>query len=373
MKNIIVLGSGMVGRAIAIDLSRNYPVTAVDINPVALDLLASYPNINPLRFDLTQMDGIRSLVQGYNLVIGAVPGHLGFEVLKQVISAGKNVVDISFFPENPFLLDTLAKQHNVTAVVDCGVAPGLGNIILGYHNRIMDVDRFVCLVGGLPLRRKWPWQYATVFSPPDVIEEYVRPARFMQQGKMVTREALSDPELVEFDEVGTLEAWNSDGLRTLLTTMHIPDMIEKTLRYPGTIEYLRVLRESGFFSSEEVAIGNHKIKPVDLSSILLSKQWELKPGEEDFTVMRITISGSKKEKRQQYTCHLFDRYDRETGTLSMARTTGYTCSAVATLILEQGNLHPGICPPEFIGEDPCRFEYIIRYLRERNVNISINS
>ena len=158
------------------------------------------------------------------------------------------MVDISFFPEDPFQLDALAKQKNVTVVTDCGVAPGMGNIILGYHNKRMNVSDYECLVGGLPVVREWPYEYKAVFSPIDVIEEYTRPARYVQSGVVVVKEALSDPELVHFDGVGTLGILELRRTSFLIKTMpNIPNMIEKTLRYPGCIEYLRVLRESGFF------------------------------------------------------------------------------------------------------------------------------
>src|SRR5690606_17875129 len=152
-------------------------------------------------------------------VVGAVPGFMGFGVAQAVVQAGKNMVDISFFPEDPFLLDEEARREQVTLVTDCGVAPGMGNILLGYHNKQMKVLRYECLVGGLPVARTWPWEYKAVFSPIDVIEEYVRPARYVQNGAIVVREALSDPELIDFEGIGTLESWNSDGLRTLIQTM----------------------------------------------------------------------------------------------------------------------------------------------------------
>lgn len=373
MKKIVVLGAGLVGHAIAVDLSKNHKVTAIDINQAALERLAGWPAIRTIKADLSKGEAIRQMAKEFDLVIGAVPGHMGFQTLKNVILAGKNIVDISFFPEDPFLLDALAKKHKVTAIVDCGVAPGLGNLILGYHNAKMHVENFRCLVGGLPLRREWPWEYKAVFSPMDVIEEYIRPARYIQHGGLVTREALSDPELVEFDQVGTLEAWNSDGLRTLLSTMRIPNMIEKTLRYPGTIEYLRLLRECGFFSCDEVEVNGKKMRPVDLTARLLFKQWELKAGEEDFTIMRILITGMEKGETKQFQYDLYDTFDRNTGTISMARTTGYTCTAVATLMLESGYYRPGICPPEFIGEDQGNFDFILTYLREREVNLQIKS
>ena len=143
------------------------------------------------------------------------------------------------------------RQRGVTAVVDCGVAPGLSNMMLGYHASQGAVSSYRCLVGGLPVKRTWPWQYKAPFSPVDVLEEYTRPARLVEGGCIVTRPALSEPELVDLDPVGTLEAFNTDGLRSLLVTMRqVPDMVEKTLRYPGHIDYIRVLRESGFLGTE---------------------------------------------------------------------------------------------------------------------------
>nr|MBC8401883.1 saccharopine dehydrogenase NADP-binding domain-containing protein [Candidatus Neomarinimicrobiota bacterium] len=247
-KQVVVLGAGLVGKTMAIDLQQVYEVTAVDIDKAALDDLYIKHSIAVKKVDLSVPSAITSVVQEADLVVGALPGFIGYKAVEQVIAAGKNMVDISFFPEDPFTLTKLAQKAGVTVVIDCGVAPGMSNIILGYHNQRMEVERYRCLVGGLPVKREWPWEYKAVFSPRDVIEEYTRPARYVKNGKIVVREALSDAELVNFDSVGTLEAWNSDGLRSLAKTMKIPNMIEKTLCYPGTIEYLRVLREGGFFS-----------------------------------------------------------------------------------------------------------------------------
>lgn len=362
-KKIVVLGAGLVGNAIAIDLNDQYDVTAVDINQEALDKLNKEHNIKTVNKDLHTGNSIKAVVEGFDLVIGAVPGFMGFNTVKHVIQAGKNMVDISFFPQDPFLLDVEARENKVTVVVDCGIAPGMGNIILGFHNHHMKVDRYECLVGGLPFEREWPFEYKAVFSPIDVIEEYIRPARYIENGGLVVKPALSDPELVHFEKVGTLESWNSDGLRSLLRTMKIPNMIEKTLRYPGCIEYLKVLRESGFFSYDEIDVGGKKIRPIELTSRLLFPKWKLKPGEEDFTIMRVTITGSGKI----ITYELFDRFDRKTNTISMARTTGYTCTGVANLMLEGSFERKGICPPEYIGESEDNFRFMLAYLKERNV------
>jgi saccharopine dehydrogenase-like NADP-dependent oxidoreductase len=292
---------------------------------------------------------------------------MGFSTVRDVIQAGRNIVDISFMPEDYLELNELAEKHKVTAVVDCGVAPGMGNLILGHQSRNMQVNSFRCYIGGLPLTREWPYEYRAVFSPIDVIEEYTRPARYVENGHIITREALSDLELMNFPAVGTLEAWNSDGLRSLLTTMEIPNMIEKTLRYPGTTEYIKVLRETGFFSYDEIEVAGRKIRPIDFTSRLLFPKWKLQEGEGDLTVMKIIITGMEKNQRVEYIYDLYDEYDLETDTISMARTTGYTCTAVADLILKGEFDRKGVSPPEYVGLETGNFEKVLDYLRERGV------
>lgn len=369
-KKVAVLGAGLVGKAIAIDLSKDFEVTSLDVNAIALKAL-EVRGVNTHAMDVTNRGRLQTFLQPFDLVIGAVPGFLGFETCRSVIEAGKNMVDISFFAEDPFGLDDLARDTDVIAVTDCGVAPGMGNIILGYHNGRMKVESYECLVGGLPVIREWPFEYKAVFSPIDVIEEYTRPARYVQNGALVVKEALSDPELIHFPKVGTLESWNSDGLRSLIKTMHgIPNMIEKTLRYPGTIEYLRVLRAAGFFSNEEVEVKGTRVKPIDVTAQLLFPKWMLQPDEQEFTIMRIRIDGEEQGKHKRYEYNVLDYTDKETGTWSMARTTGYTCAAVAHLILDGRYSRKGISPPEYVGEDEKNFRYVLDYLKARGVNYS---
>ena len=251
--------------------------------------------------------------------------------------------------------------------MDCGVAPGMGNIIFGHHNNTMQISDYECLVGGLPVKRVWPYEYQAVFSPIDVIEEYIRPARFVQNKKLIIKEALSETELIEFEEIGTLESWNSDGLRSLIKTMpHVPNMIEKTLRYPGCVEYLKVLRASGFFSYDKINVNGVDIRPIDVTSKLLFPKWKMKEGDQDFTVMRIIMKGQEDGENVSYRYDLLDRY--EENTISMARTTGFTCTAVANLVLDKKYTKIGISPPEFLGEN---FEEIRDYLKQRNVNYKI--
>ena len=367
---VTVLGAGRVGKAMILDLAEGgeFSVTAVDASQGPLDELSGVQGVTTRRANLAEGAEVASAVADADLVVGAVPGHMGFETLRRVIEAGKNAVDISFFEEDPFGLDGLAREKGVTALMDCGIAPGCGNIILGYLETVMDtITRFDCLVGGLPVVRTWPYEYKAVFSPPDVIEEYVRPARFVEGGQVVTRPALSDPELIDFPQAGTLEAFNTDGLRTLLTTVKAPFLKERTLRYPGHIEIMRVLRETGFFAKEPVEVAGAKIRPLDLTSRLLFPLWQLGEGEEDLTVMRVTVEGEKDGKRVRRVYDLLDRYDPVTKTTSMARTTGYTCTAVVRLLASGLYSRPGISPPEFLGRAEGCYLFVMRELAKRGV------
>lgn len=367
---VIVLGAGLVGGAIAKDLADDpdLRVTAADLDVGLLTKLTASANIDSIQIDLWEDGAVASVVADCDLVVSAVPGFMGFETLRRVIEAGKNIVDISFFGEDPFDLDELAKANDVTAVVDCGVAPGLSNIIAGRVQKLLDsTERYVCYVGGLPVEREWPFEYKAVFSPMDVLAEYTRPARFIEKGKEIVRPALSEVELIDFPGVGELEAFNTDGLHTLARTLDAPFMVEKTLRYPGHAELMRIFRESGFFSDEPVEVDGSKIRPIELTSKLLFDKWKLEEGEEDFTVMHVELEGQKDGKNMRYSYYLLDRYDRETQTTSMARTTGYTCSIVARQVARGLFSQKGICPPEFIGrEEPCYGNLLEEY-EKRNI------
>lgn len=366
-KKITVLGAGLVGSAIARDLSSQHDVLSVDINSEALAYLSSF-GIKTKKADLSDATVLKNLAETTDLFIGAVPGFMGYKTVEHIINLGKNIVDISFFPEDAFGLDQLAKDKGVIAVVDCGVAPGMGNVILGYENTRMKIDSYDCRVGGLPIVRTWPYEYKAVFSPRDVIEEYTRPARYIVNGQLVTKEALTDVENAEYGKAGTLESWNSDGLRSLLKTMaHIPNLIEKTLRYPGTTEYIRVLRATGLFSETPVKVGEHSIKPIDLTSKLLFPMWKLQPGEREFTVMKIILEGTENGRKIRRTYDLFDEFDDEKGITSMARTTGYTCTAAANMVLDGLYNQKGVSPPEFLGTSESYFKFILNYLQERNI------
>ena len=367
---ILVLGAGLVGGPMAIDLARNgeFEVTSADYSSEALSRLTDIDGIETVQADLDDVDTLKSLVRDHDLVISAVPGFMGFRTVERIIECGKNVVDIAFFPEDMFLLDAKAREMNVTAICDIGVAPGMSNVLIAYGASKLDtLEKGITYVGGLPVIRTWPFEYKAVFSPIDVIEEYTRPARYIDGGRLVVREALSDPELLEFPNIGTLEAFNSDGLRTLATTIKGDYMIEKTLRYKGHIEKMAVLRDTGFFSKEPILINGVMISPLEFTSKLLFPKWKLEEGEEDLTVMQVITEGLKNGVRERYTWDLYDRFDKATGIHSMARTTGYTATAVARLLAEGLYTRKGVSAPEYLGNDDATVKFLLEKLKERGV------
>ena len=239
------------------------------------------------------------------------------------------------------------------------------NIIAGHHHRKCPLTHYECLVGGLPREPEWPFGYKAVFSPADVIEEYTRPVHMREDGKNVVREALSGIEAIDMDGVGRLEAFNTDGLRTLLTSMpEVPRMVERTLRYPGHAELMKVYRATGLFSAEPIDVDGKNVSPLKLTSALLFPRWKMKPQDEDLTVMRVTL----KNRKGTITYDLLDHFDRESGTSSMARCTGYSCTAVAELVLQGTFTQKGISPPEVVGAEDACFDGVMDYLKERKVN-----
>jgi saccharopine dehydrogenase-like NADP-dependent oxidoreductase len=370
MSKVIVLGAGMVGSAMAIDMAKNHQVTLTDLSQQVLNTVKQKCNsITTSQLDVTNKVALQKTIKQFDLVICAVPGFLGFETLRAIIEAEMNVIDISFFPENSLELDNLAKEKNITAIVDCGVAPGMDNIILGHYNEIMKLTDFECLVGGLPKIKKWPFSYKAPFSPIDVIEEYTRPARYVEHGEVVVREPLTDCDYVYFDKVGTLESFNSDGLRSIIYTMpHIPNLKEKTLRYPSHVEYVRVLKESGFFNQEKINVNGNMVSPLDFTSKILFSEWKLGETEEELTVMRVTVKGENvKGEIEEITYNLYDEYCKATNTSSMARTTGYTATAAANMFLEGLFSEKGVFPPELVGKHEVCFNYFLNYLKDRNI------
>ncbi len=372
MPSAIVLGGGMVGSVMAADMAADpaYSVTLVDARDENLAAANSRAGgrLKTLKADLSDPAAVKKIIAPHDIVLGAIASRIGLQTLRAVIEAGKNYSDITFMAEDAIDLDGLAKEHGVTAVVDMGVAPGMSHLLAGHEAAGFDrCESIEIYVGGLPRERKWPFQYKAPFSPGDVLEEYTRPTRLVEHGAVVVREALSEPELMDFPGVGTLEAVNTDGLRSLARTHTVPFMKEKTLRYPGHYELMRVLRATGLFSREPIEVGGVKVRPLDVISKLMFPMWTFQPGEEDVTVMRIIVAGERGGKRERVVWDLHDFYDQKTRATSMSRTTGFPCTIMARQIASGKFRTPGVIVPELIGRAPGMVETVIAELKARGI------
>jgi len=365
----VVLGGGRVGGAIVRDLAavEDFDVLVVDLDPVRVELMTEF-GADGVVADLSKADTVSQAVKDADLVVGAVPGFMGYQTVERVLQEGRPIVDISFFPEDAFGLEKLAADAGVPCLVDCGIAPGLSNLVLGRVEEHLDeTSSFECFVGGLPVVRTWPWEYKAPFSPGDVLEEYMRPARMRLEGKEVVRPALSDVELIDFPGLGSLEAFNTDGLRSLLKTSKTPNMVEKTMRYPGHAIRMKTLRDAGFFSKDDVPSASGLIKPRDVTEALLFSAWHFEEGERDLTAMRIVVEGTLDKQKIRYTYTLLDEYNTLTETMSMARTTGYTCTAMVNLVARELWTEPGLAPPEVVGRNAECFDAVRKHLKDRGV------
>lgn len=350
---ISVLGAGLIGRVIARDLAseEGSQISVFDADPDSLELVGRETHASIHQVDLSRAGEVRSAVEDADAVVGALPGALGFEMLRAVVEAGKPIADISFSREDPLQLETLARERGATAVVDCGISPGLSNYFIGRAARdLNEVDDVSVYVGGLPFERRWPYEYSLVFSASDVVEEYVRPARLLEEGRLVTRPALSDVERIEVAGIGTLEAFLTDGLRTLLRTVPARTMKEKTLRYPGHAAKMELLRESGFFDTTPLEIpGGGQVAPRNVTEQLLLRAWARPEKAEEFTYLKVVVTGRKLGRVRRTTFELLDKTHGATGTTSMARTTAYPCVVVARMLARGEYRDPGIRPLEMLA------------------------
>ncbi len=374
MASAIVLGGGMVGRVIAADLLREGGFEGVTLADVSERSLARAPKGAETRqLDLSDAAAVTDAVAPFDLVCGASPSRLGLSVLRAVIEAGNPYCDISFMPEDALALDALAKERGVTAIVDCGVAPGMSNLLAGSAAATFSpCERIDIAVGGIPERRVAPFEYKAGFAPGDVIEEYTRPARQVEGGRIVVKEALSEVETYELPEVGTVEAFNTDGLRSLVHTLDVPNMTEKTIRWPGHADLMRAFRTAGLFDESPVDVRSEsgatvRVRPLDVISALLFPKWTYEEGEVDLTVLRVSAIGMKGGVRKCSTWNMLDRRSPETGETSMARTTAFPCAIVARMLLDGTFTEPGVYAPERLGREPKIVERILNELAKRGV------
>jgi saccharopine dehydrogenase-like NADP-dependent oxidoreductase len=323
-----------------------------------------------ISIDSTDYTRLVEILREFDLVLGALPGDYGFLTMRAAIEAGVDMVDVSFTPENPLELDEAAKKTEITIIPDCGVAPGLTNMMVGYAaSKLDNVIEAMIMCGGIPEYPVPPLGYTITWSAEGLIDEYVRDVRIIEGGRVAVVPALSGLEEIEFPGVGRLEAFYTDGLRTLLQTFsNVETMWEKTMRYPGHVESVKLLRALGLFDNGPINVGDSQISPRLMTARLLEKSLK-KPDVGDILTMKVEVAGRKGRKDKRYTYYLLDKYDFKTRVTAMARTTAYTASIVAQKLANGEIKGSGVIPPEKLGMNQKLFESIILELKEKGVKV----
>jgi len=374
---VLVVGCGNIGSVAAEDLAKSMnsvEIVVADRDGARAKEVAERigeNNVSWIQLDATKRDEIAKALKNFDLAMGFLPGKLGYHLAEACTDLRKDLVDVSYMAENPLTLNDEAAKAGVTIIPDCGLAPGISNILVGYAAGKLDkICTIRIMVGGLPEKPVPPLGYVITWSPESLIDEYTRKARIVEDGEIVEEEALSGLEEVEFPNVGVLEAFYTDGLRTLPDTIkNVDNMWEKTLRYPGHAEKIGLLKALGFFDEEPISVNDARLSPRRLTVKLFERQL-LRPEIRDIVVMKVEVSGIKNDKHLCYVYHMLDRYDEKHGITAMARTTAYPASIIAHLMLKKVIKEKGVVPPERLGMSEEFFSAFLNELEKRGIKIA---
>ena len=373
---ILVLGCGNIGSVIATDLAESMPSTDIVIadkrrsKAEKVAALIQKRNVAGIQLDACNYRELVDNMKMFDVVVGALPGDIGYQSVKAAIDANVDLVDVSYMPENPLTLNKDATKAGVTIIPDCGVAPGISNVFIGHAiSKLDNVESVHVMVGGLPEESVPPLGYTLTWSTEGLIDEYTRKAKIVENGEVKEVEALTGLEEVEFPGAGKLEAFYTDGLRTLLhTTKDVKTMWEKTLRYPGHVEKIRLLKALGFFDERPIEVENVCLSPRKITVKLFEAKLR-RPEIKDILAMKVEISGMKEGLKKRYIYHLLDRYDEKRGVTAMARTTAYPASILTQLTVQEIIEERGVVPLEKLCVEEENFNKILAELEKRHIKI----
>ena len=367
----VQIGGGLVGQLIVADMMKDFDVTVVDMNEATLrEIEKKYPGVRTAVASATDPAQIGPVLEGADIVTAGVPGRFGFDMMKTVIGLGKNLVDISFMAEDFEDLDEMAREKSVTVIPDMGVAPGMSNFLMGRGAALLDeVEDANIFVGGIPTKLVPPFNYQVTWSPKDCIEEFTRPVTIVNEYKRKVVEAASGLHLRDFPGVGTLEAFYTDGLRSLAKNIKARNLGEMTLRWPGHVEQMRLLRSMGLFEEDPRKLGGKEVVPLDVAADLLFPMWKMDPekGDRDLTVMQIEVHGFKGSDEVTHSWYLLDYFDEKTWNTSMSRCTGCSCSIFARAVAKGLVKQKGVQPAEKLAADDALYAYVIEEQKKRGI------
>jgi lysine 6-dehydrogenase len=373
----VVIGAGMMGSAAAYDLAKTNPqdeIILADINiQQARSVAASIgPNVTPVRIDVNNNRDVVKLIEGSGAVISAVSYSVNYQMTKAAIEAGVSMCDLggnNDVVEKQMTLDEQAKEKGITIVPNCGLAPGLINILAMEGAKEFDtLDSIHLRVGGLPQHPRPPLYYQIVFSVEGLINEYVEKATVIQDGELKLIDPMSGLEEIEFPPpFGTLEAFNTSGGLSTLTKVFagkLKNLDYKTIRYKGHCEKFKTLLDLGFATNEPMMVGGSVKTNREFFADLLRKKLDY--GDKDVVLARATITGRTAAAEKTLVYEFIDYYDEATKMTAMMRTTAFPTSIVAQMlangiITQRGVIVPELCVPG---------KRMIDELAKRNVKIT---
>ena len=367
----VQIGGGLVGQVIVADMMKDFEVTVVDSDADVLDEVErKCPGVRTALASATDAARLAPILEGVDIVTAGVPGRFGFEMMKTVIELGKNLVDISFMAEDFYDLDDLAREKGVTVIPDMGVAPGMSNFLTGRGASLLDeVEDAFIFVGGIPVKAVPPFNYQVTWSPKDCIEEFIRPVTIVKDYRQEVVEATSGLHLRDVPGVGALEAFYTDGLRSLARNIRARNLGEMTLRWPGHVEQMRLLRSMGLFEETPRILGGREVVPLVVAADLLFPMWKMEPekGDRDLTVMEVEVRGFKGRDEVTHSWRLLDYFDEMTWNTSMSRCTGCSCAIFARAVASGLVKRKGVLPAEELASNDTLYAYVLEEQKKRRI------
>lgn len=375
----IVLGAGLMGRALAFDLARSQGVERVTIaderveRATRLERELNSPLISSQELDVARFADVVKRLRGHDCAISAVPYRFNAELTKASIEAGVHFCDLGGndqILEEQRQMDAEAQRKGLLIVPNCGLAPGLGNVLAAGGAKLFGegLDSISIRVGGLPRHPRPPLNYQLVFSVEGLLNEYSGKARVLRNFQPAEIDAMTELETLTFPPpFGAVEAFLTSGGTSLLSEMFagkVRHMDYKTIRFPGHCERFRALLEIGFGSSEPISIGSNLMTAREVFMELLKKK--LPTSGPDVVLLRTELKGDGRHSRKTLRYQLIDYYDENANISSMMRTTAFPTSVIAQMIVGGRIQGTGVRTPEQCVElDP-----LLSELGSRNIHIT---
>lgn len=357
---MLVLGAGLQGSACAYDLLQNAAVEKVTVADKNIDNLPPFleqyrgdPRLELVRFDARDESAVLQLMEGKQACMNALPYYFNLEMARLAVRAGVHYSDLGGNTEIVFKqleLDAEARERGISVIPDCGLAPGMVNILAAAGIEELDEpDTVKIRVGGLPQHPEPPLNYQIVYSIEGVLDYYTTLSWVLRDGEPTQVEALTEIEPVEFPEpVGTLEAFHTaGGLSTMPWTYKgkLRSMEYKTLRYPGHAQIMKAIRDLGLLDLEPVRVGGQEVVPREAFIAVVEPKLR-KPGGRDLVALRVEVEGRKGGRPHRIVYDLLDYYDEATGISAMERTTGFSLSITGQMQVRGQITRKGACTPD---------------------------